>query len=238
MTHDDTATSRRRPTLVGVGGRARTEAANPAQVALFAAAAGRFLSPPAPVEVVPAPPHLAGALLSFTGCTFVAADIDLQEVEARLGDNPFVGPALPAFAEWLAGEIGGHAHNHEVVLAASGSGRRPPQLEPDPAWRAHDRANHGARFRRDVRGWRHDHGVVLVGRGVFDRWEVAYEVSPGAPPGAGRALAAAARGVVPAGEPLFAQIAPGHARSLRACLAAGYRPVGGETLITADVPSP
>ena len=43
-------------------------------------------------------------------------------------------------------------------------------------------------------------------------------------------LAAAARGLVPAGEHLFAQVAPGNVASLRAFLAAGYRPIGAEVL--------
>lgn len=45
-------------------------------------------------------------------------------------------------------------------------------------------------------------------------------------------LAAAALGLVPAGAPLFAQVAPGNSSSLRAVLAAGYQPIGSEVLFT------
>jgi hypothetical protein len=40
--------------------------------------------------------------------------------------------------------------------------------------------------------------------------------------------------LAPRGEPLFAQVAPGNAASLRAFLAAGYRPVGAEVLFLRD----
>lgn len=49
--------------------------------------------------------------------------------------------------------------------------------------------------------------------------------------GLGRALATAARHL--ADEPVWAQVALGNARSLRAFQAAGYRPVGAEALLTA-----
>jgi hypothetical protein len=40
----------------------------------------------------------------------------------------------------------------------------------------------------------------------------------------------AARGLVPAGEPLWAQVAPGNAASMRSTLAAGFVPVAAEVL--------
>jgi GNAT superfamily N-acetyltransferase len=73
---------------------------------------------------------------------------------------------------------------------------------------------------------------VLIGRGVAGRWEVALEVEPGyRGKGLGRELAVAARHLVPDGAALWAQIAPGNAASVRAFLAAGYRPAGAEVLL-------
>jgi hypothetical protein len=73
-----------------------------------------------------------------------------------------------------------------------------------------------------------DGGLLTLGRGVAGRWEVAVEVSrPGR--GLGRRLFAAARGLVD--EPVWAQVAPGNAASVRAVLAAGFRPVGAEALL-------
>jgi hypothetical protein len=51
-------------------------------------------------------------------------------------------------------------------------------------------------------------------------------------PPAGRRLAAAAPALVPPGEPLWARVAPGNVASVRAFLAAGYRPVGAEVLLS------
>lgn len=49
--------------------------------------------------------------------------------------------------------------------------------------------------------------------------------------GLGRELAAAALGLLPADTPIFAQVSPGNSHSMRATLAAGYRPIGGEVLL-------
>lgn len=48
---------------------------------------------------------------------------------------------------------------------------------------------------------------------------------------AGRELIRDALGLVPADEPVFAAVAPGNARSLRAFLAEGFTPVGSEVII-------
>lgn len=51
--------------------------------------------------------------------------------------------------------------------------------------------------------------------------------------GLGRELARAARHLVPDGQPVWSQQATGNARSIRAFQAAGYRPVGAESLLLA-----
>jgi RimJ/RimL family protein N-acetyltransferase len=74
-------------------------------------------------------------------------------------------------------------------------------------------------------------GLLTVGRGIAGRWEAAVEVEPSARGrGLGTALARAARTFQPAGAPLWAQVAPANTASLRAFLAAGFRPVGAEVL--------
>jgi L-amino acid N-acyltransferase YncA len=79
--------------------------------------------------------------------------------------------------------------------------------------------------------------VVLLGRGVGGRWETAIEVDDDRKgEGLGRKLATAARHLVPGRAPLWAQIAPGNAASVRAFLAAGFRPVGAEVLLTPGLP--
>jgi GNAT superfamily N-acetyltransferase len=89
------------------------------------------------------------------------------------------------------------------------------------------------RYRSDVRVWATPDGAGLltIGRGVAGRWEVSLEVAPEARGrGLGTALAAAAPGLTPDGEPLWSQVATANVASLRAFLAAGYRPVGAEVL--------
>jgi RimJ/RimL family protein N-acetyltransferase len=70
-----------------------------------------------------------------------------------------------------------------------------------------------------------------VGRGLCERVEVGIEVEPAhRGRGLGRQLAAAALALVPPEEPLFAQVTPGNTASVRAFLAAGYRPICSEVL--------
>jgi GNAT superfamily N-acetyltransferase len=100
----------------------------------------------------------------------------------------------------------------------------------------HPRLARANRYRADVRGYTADGGLLLLGRGLAGRWEVAVEVDPAyRGRGIGRRLAALAPALVPPGEPVWAQVAPGNVASLRAFLAAGYRPVGVEVLFA--VPS-
>jgi hypothetical protein len=74
-------------------------------------------------------------------------------------------------------------------------------------------------------------GVLVVGRGLAGRREMAFEVDGSARDrGLGRALAAAAPTLIPEGEYVFAQASPGNAASVRAVLAAGYTPIGSEVL--------
>jgi RimJ/RimL family protein N-acetyltransferase len=61
--------------------------------------------------------------------------------------------------------------------------------------------------------------------------EVSVEVFDGSTAGAGRRLIIEALGRVPAGEVVFAQVAPGNAASLRAFLSCGFAPIGAETLL-------
>jgi L-amino acid N-acyltransferase YncA len=83
-----------------------------------------------------------------------------------------------------------------------------------------------------VRAWTAQGGVLVTGRGVAGRLEVSVEVDDSVRHrGLGRRLVTAARHLVR--EPLWAQVAPGNARSLRAFQAAGYRPAGAELLLRA-----
>jgi len=119
-------------------------------------------------------------------------------------------------------------------------GRTPSGLTPTAATPTaptptglYTRIARALRYRDDVRAWQAAGGVIALGRGVAGRWETAIEVDPqfrGA--GLGRRLASAARHLVPDGAPVWAQIAPGNAASVRAFLWAGFRPIGAEVLLS------
>jgi RimJ/RimL family protein N-acetyltransferase len=73
--------------------------------------------------------------------------------------------------------------------------------------------------------------VVVVGRGLALRREVAVEVDPAARNrGLGTQALFNARRLVGEDDVLFAQVAPGNAASLRIFLTAGFEPIGCEVL--------
>src|SRR4029077_3750748 len=111
-----------------------------------------------------------------------------------------------------------------VAPALPGEPTLPLRRIADPA---HPRVARARERRDDVRVWAADGGVLILGRGVAGRWETAIEVDQAARQrGLGRALAIAARHLVPAPDPVWAQHAAGNARSIRAFQAAGFRPIG------------
>lgn len=75
---------------------------------------------------------------------------------------------------------------------------------------------------------------MTVSAGLAGRRELSIELSePGRVPGLGRRLLDEALDLLPAGEVVFAAVAPGNARSLRAFLAVGFVPLGSEVIIDA-----
>jgi hypothetical protein len=185
------------------------------------------------LELLPAlsPPYWA-AVASFPGHIVVAADVDRRWLDSWLGTHDdlhvplsarFLG-ALEALLRLDAGSI------DAVLLAPPATGE--PALSLTPLAGDHPRLARAGRFRHDVRAWTCGPGVLVLGRGLGGRWEAAIEVNEQARnAGLGRSLAAAARHLVPDGRSVWAQVAPGNATSMRAFLAAGYRPVGAEVLL-------
>jgi RimJ/RimL family protein N-acetyltransferase len=109
----------------------------------------------------------------------------------------------------------------------------PPELPLTVAGGSdHPRVRRARRYRDEVTVWSGGGAVVVIGRGVAGRWEVGIEVDPGLRGrGLGRLAARAARHLVPGGGRLWAQISPGNAASVRTFLAAGFVPVGAESLL-------
>ncbi|MFE9423820.1 GNAT family N-acetyltransferase [Kitasatospora sp. NPDC006697] len=204
---------------------------------LAAAARGEFPPADGGVTVVPQPGEREAGVLSFTAHAVVFTDQDprwVRSAVAASSHDPFAAPLCPPFLMAFAERIGRRIGNTDLLTVAPRLAGPPPLELAEIADREHPRVVRALRFRDEVRVWQADGGMVLLGRGVAGRWETAVEVDGGAQGrGLGRALALSARHLVPEGEVLWAQQAPGNARSVRAFQAAGFRPVGAEVLLTA-----
>src|SRR5262245_46692941 len=197
-------------------------------------ALGRFPAADGTVTVVQDTPGPAAAVLGFTAHFVVCAPVEPAWVHQQLPPGDWSAPLGARFIVALADRLGAHIGANDAVLAtvATGTG---PDIELESTGAAdHPRVVRARRYRHDLRVWNTPdrHGLLLLGRGVAGRWEVSFEVDPTARGhDLGRALAGAARGLLPAGTPIFAQVTPGNAASLRAVLSAGYHPVGSEVLL-------
>jgi GNAT superfamily N-acetyltransferase len=195
-------------------------------------AAGRYPPPDGSVTILPQPSERDAGVIAFTAHSVIFVDADPAWIRGLLPPGDLAGPLLPPFLQALGASTGRRVNNTDLIcVAAPRSG--PPPLTLSPVLAAsHPRVARALRYRDDVRAWETPGGVVVIGRGVAGRWEVAVEVEPGyRGKGLGRELALAARHLVPGGAPLWAQISPGNAASVRAFLAAGYQPVGAEALL-------
>lgn len=200
---------------------------------LFDAAHNRFPPFDGSVEVVPSPGPPCDALVAFTGHFVLAADVDPAEVAARWPAAELTVPFAPASLAWSSERIDLVPLTHDALLVTIGDGSGPPLWLQRAKRDDHPRVHDASRWRSMTSVWTTDDdgGLVLVGRGLCHRWEVGFDVAPARRGcGLGRRLLAAARGVIPAREPLWAQVAPGNAASLRSTLAAGFVPVGAEVL--------
>lgn len=193
------------------------------------AASGRF--PPADGDVVFVPPLRPGleAVVSLTGRAYLATELSALDFGGLRLDG--LGAALaPAVLLRLAGAAG-KVGVIDASLAARGTGHSGDALPLRADLDGHPRVQHARSLREEVRVYGDARGLVTVARGLAGRTELSVEAADGQEPGAGRSLIADALGLVATGEPVFAAVSPGNARSLRAFLAAGFVPVGSEVLI-------
>jgi hypothetical protein len=114
----------------------------------------------------------------------------------------------------------------DVTLVARGRGGGSLPVRTD--LEDHPRVRHARALRDSVQVYGDERGLVTVAVGLAGRTEMSVEVTI---PGTGRALIREALGLVPPAASLFAAVAPGNARSLRAFLAEGFVPLGSEVLI-------
>jgi GNAT superfamily N-acetyltransferase len=200
-------------------------------------AAARGVFPPADgrTTVVPqASPRDAG-VISFTAHSVVFTDEDPRWVYDTLAAVPCDALAAtmnPLFLAAFIERTGRTCETVDAMLVASPLPGEPPLPLHEIAHGDHPRIAYARRRRAEVRAWETDGGVLVTGRGIAGRLEVSVEVDEDIRHrGLGRALVTAARHLT--AEPLWAQVTPGNARSMRTFQAAGYLPVGAEALFVA-----
>jgi hypothetical protein len=205
----------------------RSDPVHPLLDVWLAAAAGRF--PPIDggyTVVAPLAPGLDG-VVSFTGHAFVATDLADADF-AGFGLDGFGAALQPSVLHRIAGP-GGVVGVLDATLVArgQGGGRLPLRTDLDD----HPRVQYARHLRQELRVHGDERGLVTFGTGMAGRTELSVEAFDAGGNGNGRALIAEALALVPAGEPVFAAVSPGNARSLRAFLAAGFTPLGSEVCI-------
>jgi len=198
------------------------------------AAFGRFPPADGGLDILAAPEGKVQGVVAFSGHNVIAAGVDPAWVLSRLDPTDIAAPMSPAFLSALGQLLGAKPSLVDVGLAALGrSGPFELELEPaDPAI-DHPRVARALLLRTDVRVFTAAGGaaVLTLGRGLAGRLDASFEVEEAQRNrGLGRALVRAALTLAGEGEPLFMQVAPGNAASLRAILACGFRPIGAEVL--------
>lgn len=209
---------------------------HPLRVMLDDAARGVFPPVDGAVEVFEPAADGPCAIVEFTGHAVVVGVMPPADL-AAMGADGFGGASRPEIKLALAGP-GGWSGCQDAVLVAGGRGDRSGgPLRPRDDLDDHPRVVRSREHRNDVEVFGDDTGFVTIGTGLVGRREMSVELFDGIRRGAsaGRALIAAGLRHVPAGDHVWAQVSPGNAASLRAFLAAGFVPVGAETLI---VPAP
>jgi GNAT superfamily N-acetyltransferase len=190
--------------------------------------------PPADSEltVVLPPDERSVGVLAFPGQHIIVADVSAEWVRSWLPADDLSAPLGPRFLTLLSAVTGREIGTIDAVLVARAHGRRRGLELVEVTDSDHPRIARARRQRADVRAWACPGGVLVLGRGVAGRWEAAVEVEPALRGfGLGRGLFGAALGLLPEGESVWTQVAPGNAASLRALLAAGYHPIGAEVLL-------
>ena len=204
--------------------------------ALLAAADGRFPPVDGGGTYLPALPGGHEAVVSFTGHAFVASRLSAADF-ADLHPDGFGRVLHPSVLLRMAGEqgaIGIGVIDVTMVAHGTGTGGLGGREDLDD----HPRVLHARTLRREVQVFGDENGLVTIGLGLAGRREMSIELfDTSASAGAGRRLIESALGMIPAGEPLFAGVSPGNARSLRAFLACGFVPIGSEVIIAGEGPA-
>lgn len=197
------------------------------------AAAGRF--PPVDGAVTYFPPvgHDLEAVVCFTGHAFICSRLSEDELSTA-GPDGFGAAHDPEVLTEMTGTDGtcGVIDCTLVGRGVGGGSSLPEREDLD----AHHRVEYAQALRSGVRVFGDDRGLITLSQGLAGRPELSVEAAPARHgTGAGRQLIREGLRMVGAGDPVFAAVSPGNARSLRAFLAVGFAPIGSEVVIRTAV---
>ena len=223
--------------------RALTVSAQVILQALHAAAEGRFPDVDGRVTLLPAldaptPDATINAVVAFTGHAFVATDADHAAVLAAGADGYGMASSPPVLTVLSNSSVGQPAicGVTDATLFSRGTGRGGTSLTIRHDLERHPRVRHARAIRRDVVVYGDERGLVTLASGLAGRRELSVEaLAEGQGRGWGRSLIADALGLLDDGKVVFAAVAPGNARSLRAFLGLGFQVIGSETIIRVAV---
>ncbi|MER5437331.1 hypothetical protein [Streptomyces sp. NPDC002790] len=183
------------------------------------------------VTVLPPLPGGLECSVAFTGHAVVATALPTADVQGHAPDG-YGASLAPDFLRYLAGPAGWIGCT-DATLTARGTGGTPRLADLTHDVTDHPRVLHARELRAHVEVHGDERGLITLADGLAGRRELSIDLhaSHGGGRGHGRSLLADALSLVHDGEPVFAAVSPGNARSLRAFLACGFTPLGSEVIL-------
>lgn len=187
------------------------------------------------------------AVVAFTGHAYIATSTDPALVLAAGADGYGMASSPPVLSLLGGANAMGRPQPSFGVTDATlfargtgtgGTGSRGGGLAVRTDLDGHHRVRHARTLRHEVIVYGDERGLVTLGTGLAGRREMSVEAVPdGQGRGFGRSLIVDALGLVSEGDVVFAAVAPGNARSLRAFLGVGFTIIGSETIIVRPPPA-
>ena len=182
-------------------------------------------------------------VVAFTGHAFIATSTD-PALLLEAGADGYGMASSPPVLSLLGGANAGERKRAsfgvtDATLFSRGTGSGHSRLAIRTDLDDHPRVRHARTIRHDVIVYGDERGLVTLGTGLAGRREMSVEAVPdGQGRGFGRSLIVDALELISKGDIVFAAVAPGNARSIRAFLGVGFKIIGSETIIVRPLPAP